>query len=32
MEVFELTLKQYQKQELKNLKHSKYWPGVLKND
>ena len=30
MKIYELTLKQYQKQELENLKHSKYWSGVLK--
>jgi len=30
MDIYELTLKQYQKQELENLKHSKYWSGVLK--
>ena len=30
MEIYELTLKQYQKQKLENLKHSKYWSGVQK--
>ncbi|MFA7133285.1 MAG: hypothetical protein WC108_08320 [Bacteroidales bacterium] len=30
MEIYELTLKQYQKQELENFKNSKYWNSVLK--
>ena len=30
MEIYQLTLKQYQKQELAKFKQTKYWEGVLK--